>query len=352
MAGTARTASRSDDALDLPRLGRWLADHVAGFQEPFALEKFPGGQSNPTYRVDAASGSYVLRRKPSGPILPSAHAVDREYRLIAALHPTGFPVARPYALCEDGEVLGVPFYVMEMVEGRTFWDGTMPDQQRAERGAVYRSMIATLARLHRVEPASVGLGDYGPPGNYFERQVARWIKQYRAAQTDDVPEVEKLIAWLPATLPSQERVSIIHGDYRIDNIIFAPDRDEVRAVLDWELSTLGDPLADFAYVAMNWAMPAGEHPATLGGLDLPALGIPTLDEVVALYCEATGRAGVPNLDWYFAYNLFRLVGIVQGIKKRFLEGSASSAHAEQAGSRVPMLATRAWEFARRAGAKD
>ncbi len=352
MAGTAPDARRAGDGMDLSQLERWLVGHVPGFRAPFTLEKFPGGQSNPTYRLDAASGRYVLRRKPSGPTLPSAHAVDREYRLIAALHPTGFPVARPYALCEDGDVIGVPFYVMEMVEGGTFWEGALPDQQPEERGVIYRSMIATLARLHNVDPISVGLGDYGAPGNYFERQVARWIKQYRAAQTDDLPDVEKLVAWLPATLPPQERVSIIHGDYRIDNIIFAPDQGEARAVLDWELSTLGDPLADFAYLAMNWAMPAGEHPATLGGLDLVALGIPTLEEAVALYCDATGRAGLPDLNWYFAYNLFRLVGIVQGIKKRFLEGSASSARAEEAGSRVPMLAQRAWEFARRAGAKD
>jgi|SRR5579859_1950865 len=352
MAESAADARRTGDGIDLVQLERWLVDHVAGFRAPFGIEKFPGGQSNPTYRIDAANGRYVLRRKPFGPTLPSAHAVDREYRLIAALHPTGFPVARPDALCEDTDVIGAPFYVMEMVEGRTFWEGAMPEQTPEERGAVYRSMIATLARLHSIDPVAVGLGDYGAPGNYFERQVARWTKQYRAAQTDDMPEVEKLIAWLPATLPPQERVSIIHGDYRIDNLIFAPDRGTVSAVLDWELSTLGDPLADFAYLAMNWAMPAGEHAATLGGLDLAALGIPSLDEATTLYCEATGRAGVPDLNWYFAYNLFRLVGIVQGIKKRFLEGSASSARAEEAGSRVPMLATRAWEFARRAGAKD
>ncbi len=349
MSGSAHPVA---DGIDLKRLETWLTAHVAGFAAPFELDKFPGGQSNPTYRIDAASGRYVLRRKPFGPILPSAHAVDREYRLIAALHPIGYPVARPFALCEDVEVIGAAFYVMELVEGITHWDGPLPARTPDERGAIYRSMIATLARLHTVEPAAVGLQDYGAPGNYFERQVGRWTKQYRAAQTDDVPEVEKLIAWLPATLPPQERVSIIHGDYRIDNMIFARETGLVRAVLDWELSTLGDPLADFAYLAMNWAMPAGEHPATLDGLDLPALGIPTLGEATALYCAATGRDGVPDLNWYFAYNLFRLVGIVQGIKKRFLEGSASSARAEEAGSRVPMLAARAWDFARRAGAQN
>jgi aminoglycoside phosphotransferase (APT) family kinase protein len=352
MADTAPGERRSDDGIDLDRLGDWLVGHVAGFRAPFGIAKFPGGQSNPTYRVDATSGRYVLRRKPFGPVLPSAHAVDREYRVIAALHSIGFPVAKPYALCEDSGVIGAPFYIMEMVEGRTFWDGSLPGQPPAERGAIYTAMVDTLARLHGIDPAAVGLGDYGPPGNYFERQVARWTKQYRASQTDDVPEMEKLIAWLPATLPAQDRVSIIHGDYRIDNIIFAPDHGEVCAVIDWELSTLGDPLADFAYLVMNWAMPVEEHPATIGGLDLESLGIPTLDEAVARYCAATGRDGVPDLHWHFAFNLFRLAGIVQGIKKRFLEGSASSAQAGQAGSRVPMLTMRGWEFARRAGARD
>jgi len=334
--------------IDLARLAPWLATHVEGFAGPVAVEKFTGGQSNPTYKLTAASGAYVLRRKPFGPVLPSAHAVDREYRLIAALHPTGFPVARPYALCEDDSVIGSAFYVMEMVEGRTFWDGSLPAV--ADRRPIYDALIDRLADLHAIDPEAVGLGDYGPPGNYFERQVGRWTKQYRAAQTDDLPQVEKLIAWLPATLPKQDRVSIIHGDYRIDNLIYAHDTPRVAAVLDWELSTLGDPLADFAYVAMNWAMPSGEHNASIGGLDLPALGIPTLDEITARYCARTGRDGVPDLDWYFAYNLFRLLGIVQGIKKRALDGNASSAKATEMAGRVPMLAQAAWGFARKAGA--
>jgi len=334
--------------IDLARLAPWLATHVEGFAGPVAVEKFTGGQSNPTYKLTAASGAYVLRRKPFGPVLPSAHAVDREYRLIAALHPTGFPVARPYALCEDDSVIGSAFYVMEMVEGRTFWDGSLPAV--ADRRPIYDALIDRLADLHAIDPEAVGLGDYGPPGNYFERHVGRWTKQYRAAQTDDLPQVEKLIAWLPATLPKQDRVSIIHGDYRIDNLIYAHDTPRVAAVLDWELSTLGDPLADFAYVAMNWAMPSGEHNASIGGLDLPALGIPTLDEITARYCARTGRDGVPDLDWYFAYNLFRLLGIVQGIKKRALDGNASSAKATEMAGRVPMLAQAAWGFARKAGA--
>ena len=334
--------------IDLARLAPWLATHVEGFAGPVAVEKFTGGQSNPTYKLTAASGAYVLRRKPFGPVLPSAHAVDREYRLIAALHPTGFPVARPYALCEDDSVIGSAFYVMEMVEGRTFWDGSLPAV--ADRRPIYDALIDRLADLHAIDPEAVGLGDYGPPGNYFERQVGRWTKQYRAAQTDDLPQVEKLIAWLPATLPKQDRVSIIHGDYRIDNIIYAAERPSVSAVLDWELSTLGDPLADFAYVAMNWAMPSGEKNASIGGLDLAALGIPTLDAITQRYCQRTGRDGIPDLDWYFAFNLFRLLGIVQGIKKRALDGNASSAKAAEMAKRVPMLAAASWGFARKAGA--
>jgi aminoglycoside phosphotransferase (APT) family kinase protein len=336
--------------IDCARLEPWLAAHVAGFAGPVEVEKFPGGQSNPTYRLAAASGAYVLRRKPFGAVLPSAHAVDREYRLIAALHPTGFPVARPYALCEDDGVIGSAFYVMEMVDGRTFWDGALPDVATAERRLVYEAMIDRLADLHAIDPEAVGLGDYGPPGNYFERQVRRWTKQYRAAQTDDLPQVEKLIDWLPATLPKQDRVSIIHGDYRIDNLIYAPDAPRIAAVLDWELSTLGDPLADFAYVATNWAMPSGEQGAAIGGLDLATLGIPTLDEMTAHYCARTGRDGIPDFDWYFAFNLFRLLGIVQGIKKRALDGNASSAKAAEMAKRVPMLAAAAWGFARKAGA--
>lgn len=332
------------------RLAAWLGAHVEGSGPIEAVEKFAGGQSNPTYRLRTASGDYVLRRKPFGQLLPSAHAVEREYRLIAALHPVGFPVPRPYALCEDPEVIGAPFYVMEMVEGRTFWDGALPDTARGERRPIYENFVDTLAQLHAYDPDELGLSDFGAPGNYFERQVRRWTKQYRAAQTDDLPVVEKLIEWLPTTAPTQDRVSIIHGDYRIDNAIFAPQAPRVSAVLDWELSTLGDPLADFAYLAMNWAMPAGDRKAQLLGLDLDALDIPNLAEVTERYCALTGRDGVPDLNWYFAYNLFRLLGIVQGIKKRALDGNASSADAADAGSRVPLLAQRSWEFARLAGA--
>lgn len=336
--------------LELARLQPWLERHVEGFRGPFEIAKFPGGQSNPTYRIEAASGRYVLRRKPFGPLLPSAHAVEREYRLIAALYPIRYPVPRPFALCEAADVIGAPFYVMALVEGRTHWDGALPGLAAAERRAVYEQMIETLARLHSIEPAAVGLADYGPPGNYFERQVARWTKQYRAAETERIEEAERLIAFLPRTIPPQERVAIIHGDYRIDNLIYAPDRVEVAAVLDWELSTLGDPLADFTYLVMQWVMPTGAGSAGLKGLDLAGSGIPDRDEAVRLYCAATGRVGVPNLDWYFAYNLFRLLGIVQGIKKRLRDGNASSSKAAETAARVPMLAAAAWHFAERAGA--
>ena len=335
--------------LDEARLGHWLAAHVPGFTLSFNVEKFPGGQSNPTYRIDNEGRSYVLRRKPFGPILPSAHAVEREYRLIAALHPTGFPVARPYALCEDPEVIGAPFYVMEMVAGRTLWDGSLPDMTPAERAAHYEAIVDTLAALHGIDPDAVGLGDYGKPGNYFARQVERWSRQYRASQTDDLPEVERLIEWLPRTVPAQTRTAIVHGDFRIDNMIFAPEGPEVRAVLDWELSTLGDPLADFSYFLMSWATePEGR--SGVKGITGPETGIPTIEQVVERYCAATGRDGVPDLNWYFAYNLFRLTGIVQGIKKRMLDGNASSAEAAKTVARLPGLAAAAWGFAEAAGA--
>ena len=338
------------DALDLVALTAWLQEHVDGFAGPVAATKFAGGQSNPTYRLRTSQSDYVLRRKPFGPILPSAHAVDREYWIMAALHPTGFPVPLPYALCEDPDIIGAPFFVMAMVEGRSFWDGTLPDLTPAGRTAIYDRLIGTLAQLHRIEPAAVGLADYGPPGNYFERQVRRWTKQYRAAQTEDLGDVEQLIDWLPRTLPAQDRVSIIHGDFRIDNLIYASQSPKVEAVLDWELSTLGDPLADFTYVAMNWATPVGDRGAGLAGVDFAATGIPSLEEATGLYCELTQRRSIPDLNWYFAYNLFRLVGIVQGIKKRSLVGNASNADAAQVAARVPRLAAQAWDFARRAGA--
>jgi aminoglycoside phosphotransferase (APT) family kinase protein len=338
----------SDQAIDEVALGRWLAAHVEGFRGPFSLEKFAWGQSNPTYKIAAASGDYVLRRKPFGQLLPSAHAVDREYRLISALHPLGFPVARPYALCADAEVIGAIFYVMELIDGRAYTDGGLPGFEPARRRSMYEQLVDTLAHLHNIDPEAAGLGDFGKPGNYFERQVARWTRQYRDSQTDDLPDMERLIDYLPKSLPEQSRVSIVHGDYRIDNVLYRGD-GTLAAVLDWELATLGDPVADFSYLAMQWMMPA-DGGAGLAGLDLAALGIPPLDEVADRYSERSGVPVADKLDWYFAYNLFRLAGIVQGIKKRVIDGTASHARAEEMAKRVPMLASAAWTFAEKAGA--
>lgn len=338
------------DDLDSGRLTAWMAANVAGFAGPLDYAKFPGGQSNPTYRIDAASGAYVLRRKPFGPLLPSAHAVDREYLLISKLHPIGYPVARPFGLCEDEGVIGSDFYVMEMVEGTAYWNGALPDKTPEQRTAIYHEICDRLAQLHNVDCESAGLGDYGKPGSYFERQVGRWTKQYRLAQTDDLPDVERLIEWLPRTLPPQTRVSVVHGDYRIDNMIFDPDRAQVRAVLDWELSTLGDPMADFSYLLMNWYTPVNGA-AGIEGLAGPDTGIPTVEQMVARYCAATGRDGIPDLNWYFSFGLFRLMSIVQGIKKRILDGNASNAKAQETAARVPELAANAWRFAQAAGAE-
>lgn len=347
MVGTMAVPEK--DRLDEARLTAWFAANVDGFAGPITLSRFKGGQSNPTYRIDTPGTAYVLRRQPFGPLLPSAHAVDREYRVIAALHPAGFPVARPYGLCTDPGVIGSMFYVMGLADGRNLWDGSLPGCTPAERRGIYNAMIDTLADLHAIDPVAVGLGDYGKPGNYFERQVARWTKQYRASETETIPEMDRLIDWLPRTMPVQDRVAIVHGDYRIDNMIFAAAEPRVIAVLDWELSTLGDPLADFSYLLMNWVTePEGR--SGIKGLDLPALGIPTLDEAVARYCARTGRDGLPELNWYFAYNLFRLTGIVQGIKKRIVDGTASSPQAEATAARVPALAAAAWHFAAAAGA--
>ena len=333
----------SDPPLNEEALGAWLQANVPGFEPPFGLTKYPSGQSNPTYKVSAASGDYVLRRKPFGPLLPSAHAVDREYRLLSTLHPLGFPVPRPLALCSDADVIGAIFYVMELAKGRPYANGALPEFDPATRRRMYDQLIETLADLHAIDPEAAELGDFGKPGNYFERQVARWTRQYRDSQTDYLPEMERLIAFLPETLPEQSRTSIVHGDYRIDNVVFDGD-GTLTAVLDWELATLGDPVADFSYLAMQWVMPA-DGGAGLGGLDLAVLGIPSLDEITQRYSERSGVAVGARLDWYFAYNLFRLAGIVQGIKKRLIDGSASHANAADIAAKVPTLARAAWSFA-------
>ncbi|MBU1378744.1 MAG: phosphotransferase family protein [Alphaproteobacteria bacterium] len=330
---------------DEAALAAWMTANVEGYAGPLEVRQFKGGQSNPTYQLITPNKSYVLRRKPPGKLLPSAHAVDREYKVISALHPTGFPVAKPYGLCTDDSVLGTWFYVMDMVEGRILWDQSLPAYAPAERGAIFKAKIKTLADLHNTDVEKVGLSDYGKPGNYMARQVDRWTKQYKASETVHIPEVEKLIAWLPQTVPAQERTSVVHGDYRLDNMIFHATEPRVVAVLDWELGTLGEPLADFTYVLMNWIN------GTISTIpDLKAHGIPTLDEAVEYYCSLTGRSGLHDLNWFFSYNAFRLVGILQGILGRVRDGTANHPDAANMAPRVASLAEMSWAYAKKAGA--
>ena len=329
---------------DVDALENWLRAHVEGFKGSLDVEQFRGGQSNPTYRLRTSSQSYVLRRKPPGKLLPSAHAVDREYRVITALGKTGFPVPKTYALCLDEAVIGTAFFVMEHVEGRVFWDPTLPDLSPAERGRVYDAMNAVIARLHTVDYAAIGLGDYGKPGNYCGRQIDRWSKQYRASETERIEAMDNLMEWLPKNLPTDDETSIVHGDYRLDNMIFHPTEARVLAVLDWELSTLGNPLGDFAYHAMVWRLPPAAFRG-LAGADLAALGIPSEEEYRAAYCRRTGRDGIANWDFYMAYNMFRLAAILQGIMGRVREGTAASLKAQDAGARAKVLARLGWEQA-------
>jgi aminoglycoside phosphotransferase (APT) family kinase protein len=338
---------------DEQRLEAYLAGNVPGFAGPIAVRQFRGGQSNPTYLLETKSRRYVLRRKPPGKLLPSAHAVDREFRAINALHRQGFPVAEPVIYCDDAAVIGTPFYVMGFADGRVFWEPQMPDSNPAERSAVYDAMNATLAQLHGFDPAAIGLGDFGKAENYVARQVDRWSKQYRASVTEEIDEMEQLMRWLPAHVPPQPRVSLVHGDYRLDNMVIAATEPKVVAVLDWELSTLGDPLADFTYHLMQWEMPASEGApgvATLKGLDLAALGIPSRDAYVDTYVERTGLDPRGLLPFYLAYNMFRIAAILQGIVGRVRDGTATSEHAPGRAQLVRPLAESAWAFAREAGA--
>ena len=339
---------------DVKRLEDYLASKIADFQRPLEVRQFKGGQSNPTYQLVTPNRKYVLRRKPPGKLLPSAHAVDREFKVISALHPTGFPVAKPYVLCEDDSIIGTMFYVMDCVEGRILWDGLLPGYEPKQRWAIYDAMNETLARLHSLDYTKIGLEDFGKPGNYIGRQISRWTKQYQLSETENIDEMNKLIDWLPAHLPPGERSCVVHGDYRLDNMILHPTEPKVIAVLDWELSTIGDPLADFTYHLMQWQMPSGGSSAgtaTLMGSDLKALGIPTIDEYVAMYCKRTGRAETPNMNYYAAYNFFKLAGILQGIVGRVRDGTAANANATAHAAAVRPLAERAWYFAKQAGAK-
>ncbi|MFC3068742.1 phosphotransferase family protein [Phenylobacterium soli] len=344
-ANTGTDVVPESQRFDEASLERWLKANVAGYEGPLEVRKFKGGQSNPTYQLITPSKKYVLRRKPPGKLLPSAHAVDREYKVISALGPTGFPVAKTYGLCTDDDVIGTWFYIMDNVEGRILWDQTLPQYEPAVRNAIFKAKIKTLADLHNTDYVKIGLEDFGKPGNYMGRQVDRWTKQYKASETQAIPEMEKLIDWLPKSLPPQERTSVVHGDYRLDNMIFHPTESRVIAVLDWELSTLGDPMADFTYLLMNWVN------GTISQLpDLKAHGLPTIDEAVDYYCELTGRAGMPELNWFFAYNTFRLAGIIQGILGRVRDGTANHPDAANMGPRVVGLAQTSWAFAQKAGA--
>ena len=341
-------------AFDAARLEAYLAARLPDFAGPLRVRQFKGGQSNPTYLLETPARRYVLRRKPPGKLLPSAHAVDREFRVITALHAQGFPVAAPVLACADEGVVGTPFYVMAHVEGRVVWEPHMPDAPPAERAAVYDAMNATLARLHAFDPAALGLADFGRGENYVARQVERWSKQYRASQTERIDEMEHLIAWLPAHLPPPAPVRLVHGDYRLDNIILAPSAPTVLAVLDWELSTLGDPLADLAYHLMQWDMPPSESGAGVGtllGHDLAALGIPARGSYVDAYVARTGLDPRPHLPVYLAYNFFRLAAILQGIVGRVRDGTATSENAAAMAPLVRPLAVKGWQFAREAGAR-
>jgi aminoglycoside phosphotransferase (APT) family kinase protein len=330
-------------AFDSVRLAEWMRRHVDGFKGDLTVEQFKGGQSNPTFLIRAGGKGYVMRRKPPGKLLPSAHAVDREYRIITALANTDVPVARSYALCEDDSVIGTAFYIMDYVEGRILWDPALPGMAREERGAIFDEMNRVIAALHCVDYEALGLADYGKPGNYIERQVGRWSKQYKASQTQKIEAMDNLIEWLPRHIPPGDETRITHGDFRLDNLIFHPTEARILAVLDWELSTLGHPLVDFAYHCMTWRLSPGQFRG-LAGADVAALGIPSEAEYVAAYSRRTGRGAIPEAEWdyYMAFNMFRLAGILQGIMARALQGNASSQEAIETGKRTRPLAEEAW----------
>jgi aminoglycoside phosphotransferase (APT) family kinase protein len=344
-------------AFDVASLQAHLQRHLPGFEGPLTVEQFKGGQSNPTYKLSTPAATYVMRSKP-GPaakLLPSAHAIEREFRVMHALRDTDVPVPRMLLLCEDESVIGRAFYVMSFVQGRVLWDQTLPDMTPAQRAAIYDEMNRVIAALHSVDVKAAGLADYGKPGNYFERQIGRWSKQYQASITDPIDAMDRLIEWLPAHIPAGARdeaqVSVVHGDFRLDNLVFHPDEPRVLAVLDWELSTLGHPLADFSYHCMSWHIPR-RLGRGIGGVDIAALGIPAEWDYVRRYCERTGRADAVALaaDWnfYLAYNLFRIAAILQGIARRVVDGTASSAQAREAGAGARPLAELAWSFAQKA----
>ncbi|MHA6262276.1 phosphotransferase [Arenibacterium sp. CAU 1754] len=336
-ANTGTTPVREGFGFDVAALTKWMETHVAGFKGPLSVRQFKGGQSNPTYQLATPGKTYVLRRKPTGALAKGAHAVDREARVLTALSRVDFPVAKVHGLCTDESVIGSWFYVMDMVEGRIFWNATFPEVPAEERPAYFSAMNQTLARLHQIDPESVGLGDYGRAGNYFERQISRWSRSY-LADTDAGrdPGMDKLVDWLPSAIPETTQTRIVHGDYRCDNLIFHPFEPRVIAVMDWELSTLGCPLADFTYHAMMYRMPP-EIVAGLGNVDPARLNIPTEVDYVAQYCAATGRRSIPDYPFYVAFNFFRLAAIFHGIKGRVIRGQAASAHSMARVQHFPKL---------------
>lgn len=343
--GTKPVAERQK--VDLGALSDYMHKHVDGFTGDLHIEQFKGGQSNPTFMLTAGSQRYVLRTKPApaAKLLPSAHAIEREYRVMDALSKAGFPAARQYALCEDEEVIGRAFYIMEFMDGRVLWDQSMPDMSNAERAAHYDEMNRVIAQLHTIDYKAIGLETYGKPGNYFGRQIDRWTRQYKASETEHIPAMEHLIEWLPQHIPAGEQTTIVHGDYRLDNMIFHPTEPRILAVLDWELSTLGHPLADFSYHCMSWHIVPGLFRG-IAGLDLKSLGIPTEEDYLAKYSERTGIAiNKEDFRFYLAYNMFRMAGILQGIMKRYQDGTAASEQALKNGQAARPMAEMGWDFA-------
>ena len=328
--------------LDHSRLDSYLTESIAGFAGPVISQKFSGGQSNPTYLLNTDSGNYVLRRKPPGQLLKSAHAVEREYRVMQALAESGVPVPQTFHLCNDESIIGSVFFIMEYIEGQIYWDPTLPDLNNSQRRDTYREMCRVLATLHQVDIDAAGLSDYGRPGDYFARQINRWTQQYTATQTESIVEMEAIIDWLPANLPEDDnRVALVHGDYRLDNMIFNTTECRITALLDWELSTLGHPLADLAYQCMQLRMDPGKHLSGLNGVDRAALGIPSEQEYVAQYCAHCGLERIEHWPFYLVFSFFRMAAILQGVKKRAIDGNASSNVALEYGALVKPLSTKA-----------
>ena len=341
-------------AADIPGevITAYLAEHLVGFAGPLTAARFKGGQSNPTYKLTTPAKNYVLRRKPSGKLLASAHAIEREFRVTEALARSGFPVAKPLHLCTDEDIIGAAFYIMEHAEGRVFWEPHAPGLTPDDRAALFASLNATIADLHMIDAEAAGLGDFGRPQGYVSRQIKRWSEQYRASETETIAEMNQLIAWLPGACPGYGGAAIVHGDFRLDNCIIHPSEPRVIAVLDWELSTLGDPLADFTYHLMQWFMPVSETGSGVGTLrgHEGDPGISALDDYIASYCARTGRAAISDLNTYMAYNFFRIAAILQGILGRVRDGTAANAQAAEMARQVRPLAETGWTFARKAGA--